>query len=93
LRREPYSASQLNAQLDDQARRFLANPRKGLDVRLNAVRASRIFAWFDEDFASFGGPLGFIRRYRPEIPAGSNFEPDLIYDWSVNGPPTVTAGS
>ncbi len=74
LRREPYSGLRLSAQLDDQVRRFLANPSKGLDIRLNAVRASRIFAWFEEDFASSGGPMGFIQRYRPDVRAGTKFE-------------------
>ncbi len=92
LRREPYTALRLSSQLDDQVRRFLADPRKGLDVRLGAVRASRIFAWFEEDFAKAGGPLPFIRRYRPDVPEGRQFQPDLVYDWSVNGPPTVRSG-
>ncbi len=92
LRREPYSALKLSAQLDDQARHFLADPGKGVSLRLKSVRASRIFDWFEEDFASAGGPLAFIRRYRPDLPPGLNFEPDLIYDWSVNGPPATRGG-
>lgn len=87
LRREPYTAVRLSGQLDDQVRRFLADPSKGLDIRLKTLRASRIFAWFEEDFAKSGGPVAFIRRYRPDLPEGRPFEPDLVYDWSVNGPP------
>lgn len=93
LRREAYSASRLNAQLDDQVRRFLANSRKGLDLRPGTVRASRIFDWFEEDFSISGGPLEFIRQYRPDIPVGSRFEADMVYDWAINGPPSAAPGS
>ena len=51
LRREPYLGSQLDAQLDDQSRRFLAQPDK---FRINRKRGrvflSSILKWYGEDF-------------------------------------------
>ena len=52
LRREPYMADRLDAQLDDQARRFLASPRKfRIDRAKHIVYLSSIFKWFAPDFS------------------------------------------
>lgn len=83
LRREPYTAARLDAQFDDQVGGFLANEAKGLRLEGRRVRVSRIFDWFEEDFAAGGGVDAFIRRYRP-LPDGVALEADLDYDWSVN---------
>ncbi len=83
LRREPYRADRLDDQLDDQVRRFLDNPGKGLRLTNGRLLLSRIFDWFEADFESAGGAIAFVRRYRPSIPAviGVAY---LDYDWSVN---------
>jgi hypothetical protein len=92
LRREPYDAARLDAQLDDQMRRFLASPEKGLriDEAARSVWLSRVFDWFEEDFAAAGGALAFASRFAPE-PARRWLaaHPDarlrwLPYDWSLN---------
>jgi hypothetical protein len=52
LRREPYRGEELDAQLDDQGRRFfsdLANLQ--IDREKNEVFASQILDWFVDDFA------------------------------------------
>ena len=90
LRREPFRAAELDAQLADASRRFLASPRKGLRVESDGVRISRIFRWFDEDFESGGGVLAFLRRYAPEgaraaLEAEADPEIDYFdYDWRLN---------
>lgn len=96
LRREPYSAASLDAQLDDSLRRFLADPRKGLSVDRSAgrVRLSRIFDWFAEDFQAGGGVLPFVTRYAPE-PDGEWLAENAAdaslgyfdYDWRLNDAP------
>jgi hypothetical protein len=78
LRNEPFIGSQLDEQLDDQARRFLSNPKMfRIEVSQGQVYLSPIFKWFGEDFVrTFGtdkellghGPaeravLAFISRY------------------------------
>ncbi|MBF0347028.1 MAG: DUF547 domain-containing protein [Magnetococcales bacterium] len=85
LRREPYVAAQLDQQLDDQARGFLANSAKGLRLEGGTVKVSRIFSWFADDFAKQGGVSGFLQHYRQNLPQTMNIEADLPYDWSVNG--------
>ncbi|MBF0623877.1 MAG: DUF547 domain-containing protein [Magnetococcales bacterium] len=82
LRAEPFTAARLEEQLEDQMRRFLANPAKGLRMENGQVRVSRIFDWFAEDF----GPLEpFLRRHRPDLPPGAPIAADLPYLWELNG--------
>ncbi len=78
LRREPYEGRRLDEQLDDQARRFLAEPTKfRIDRDANRVYLSPIFQWFAADFAAVSqasapppglarseqAVLGFLARY------------------------------
>ncbi len=84
LRKAAYRANRLERQLDDQTRLFLDNPGKGLALRHGALYLSRIFDWFEDDFAARDGVTAFIRRHHPALPAG---QPDIEYfdyDWSVN---------
>jgi len=51
LRNSPYTQDSLDAQLDDQTRRFLADPRKfRLDTKKQKIELSPIFKWFGENF-------------------------------------------
>ena len=84
LRTEPYTAENLNKQLNEQSRFFLSNPQKGLRIEGNKVRTSRIFEWFKEDFHTDGGVEVFIRQYS-ELPSEVNLKANLPYDWTVNG--------
>lgn len=57
LRNEPYSGERLDAQLDDQTRRFLATPSKfRVDRTRGTVGLSPIFDWYGDDF---------VEKYRP----------------------------
>lgn len=84
LRNTPYTASNLNAQLNEQVQRFLANADKGLRIDNDGMHISRIFDWFEKDFKSVGGVEAFIRRYRADLPE-LPIKADINYDWSVNG--------
>jgi hypothetical protein len=84
LRNEPYTAGQLNKQLDEQARNFLANPGKGLKIEKDSLRVSQIFDWFEKDFAASGDVNGFIKKYKPNAP-DLKIKANLPYDWGVNG--------
>ena len=68
LPREPLTAERLDAQLDAAMRQWLADPGKGLriDRAANTIHLSKIFDWFEEDFAKAGGVLAFVARYAPE---------------------------
>lgn len=69
LRREPFRAGEVDAQLDDAMRRFLADPRKGLAVDRAARRValSRIFDWFADDFGGEEAVVAFVTRFAPEV--------------------------
>ena len=84
LRKEPYTAAKLNDQLDDQARQFLNNKGKGLKIEKKAIRLSKIFDWFVEDFDVNGGVTAFIKRYRTDLPS-LKVKTNIPYDWAVNG--------
>jgi hypothetical protein len=61
LRSEAYVAAKLDAQLDEQSRRFLASPAGlRIDRGKKAVYFSSIFKWYGEDFvAGFSPASGF----------------------------------
>jgi hypothetical protein len=93
LRTEAFAGARVDAQLDDQARRFLAGPglrveRRGSEVTLHV---SKIFDWFEKDFEAWGGGvLTFLRRHAPPekahaIPSTGDVEIEHDdYDWSLN---------
>lgn len=85
LRPEPYYAATLDTQLDDQTRHFLDNPHKGLIRTDGVLRVSKIFDWFEEDFAAQYGDLrAFFAKYQ-DLPASASIKPGLPYNWSLNG--------
>lgn len=86
LRQEAYTAKRIDQQLDEQTRSFLHNPTKGLYLEGSVVHVSKVFDWFEEDFARVGGVEGFIRKYRPNLPLTLDVEADIPYDWSLNRP-------
>ena len=91
LRNEVYTADRLDVQLDDQFKRFLENPRKGLQVnhKNGRVLLSKIFDWFEEDFEPKGGVLPFLSRYVSErdqlvLKKGNGKISYLDYNWDLN---------
>lgn len=83
LRAEPYTAARLDAQLQEQVKRFLANPAKGLRLAGEEARVSKIFSWFEEDFGGAAGVLAFLGQQVPAA-AGVRKVDYLPYDWGVN---------
>lgn len=86
LRNEVYAPEELDAQLNDQTRKFLANPTKGLKAGSSGVTLSPIFKWFAEDFDGEKDVLAFIRKYDPTVSGGSSISDYFDYDWSLNKP-------
>jgi len=88
LRRQPFTAAQIDSELDESARRFLASPTKGMRLEPGAVRVSRILDWFEEDFEPSGGVPAFLRRHAPAALRPSLGEDLRIryldYDWTLN---------
>lgn len=68
LRSEAYRGDRLNEQLEDQARRFLAQANKGLRLDgSDTVLVSKIFDWYGADFATaLDSPASPAGRSRAE---------------------------
>jgi len=81
---KPYTAAQLNRQLNQQAKVFLNNSKKGLFTDEKKIHVSKIFDWFEKDFKAMGGVEAFIRKYRTDLPA-LEIDADIDYNWNVNG--------
>ncbi|NQZ95154.1 MAG: DUF547 domain-containing protein [Myxococcales bacterium] len=93
LLREPYSAATVDAQLDRATRDFLADPAKGsrIDRGRGKIVLSKIFDWFEEDFAGRGGVIAFITphlgpsdRAWLERRSGDIDIEHFDYDWGLN---------
>jgi hypothetical protein len=86
----PYDAAGLDAQLDEAARAFLANERRGARVTGDRVEVSNLLHAFHEDFEAVGGVVAFLRAYAPPSVAerleGVRLHDlgKLPYDWSLN---------
>jgi hypothetical protein len=93
LRREPFRAAELDRMLDAATQEWLADPRKGLrlEPESRTLWLSKVFDWFEPDFAAAGGVRRFAARYAPEA-ARRALEDEaaslriryLDYDWSLN---------
>lgn len=90
LRAQAYTAAQLDAQLDQAARGFLADAGKNR-LEGEAVWLSSIFKWYRGDFEGAAGSLpAFVARFAPRPMADALGKPGarigfLDYDWSLNG--------
>lgn len=80
LRSEAYTGPQLEAQLADQAQRFLDNPDKGA----GPDGISRLFIWFLIDFQAVAPVEEFIATYRTDGTEGVDLDQYLEYDWAPN---------
>ncbi len=92
LRGEAYRATDLENQLDDAARTFVADTSKNrFDAATRILSLSSIFKWFHEDFERGGRTIPeFVARYSDEATANALRKAEvevkfLDYDWSLNG--------
>jgi hypothetical protein len=90
LREEAYVGARLEAQLEEQARRFLSDRTRNR-MRAGRLEVSRIFDWFSEDFeprakyfARYAELLADDPKDRAAIAAGNVGLRFLDYDWSLN---------
>ena len=93
LRRQPFDAAKIDAQLDEAAARFVADRRKGaaFDRASRTLELSKIFDWFESDFEAGGGVLAFVGRHaEPELARFLERNVDRVrvehfeYDWRLN---------
>ncbi len=90
LCREAYVSERIDEQLDDNIRRWLADPSLNeFNPQEKTARISKIFQWYEDDFHQDGGLKGFLARYAPPGKQAFLKEPDLRieyqdYDWGLN---------
>lgn len=91
LRAEAYVGDRLDAQLDEQARRFLTNDAKNrVPADDDTVELSKIFSWFKGDFGGNDTALqAFLAPYfdgdvRAKLEQGTYDVDFTSYDWSLN---------
>jgi len=95
MRREAFRGAVVDAQLDDQARRFFAsNLRLGKKGDTLVMHVTKILDWFADDFEKWGGGrTAFIRRFvspatQQVIGAAKETDYDFDdYDWTLNDHP------
>lgn len=87
LHREPFSGRRdLDALLDRLARTFV---RRTTSVSADRVRVSKLFEWFESDFARRGGVRAFVASYLDPVPAAEARDEGRAlsyapYDWATN---------
>jgi Protein of unknown function, DUF547 len=91
LRREAYTAERMDEQLDDNTRRWLANPELNrFDAKSGEAQVSPIFQWYRDDFNTYPGNLdGFLKHYAPagfgQALGDRKLEIRFAkYDWGLN---------
>jgi hypothetical protein len=83
LREEAYVAARLDAQLEEQARRFLSDRTRNR-FRDGRLEVSRIFDWYKEDFEP---REAYFARYAASLGMPPGATPRFVfldYDWSLN---------
>ncbi len=87
IRPEAYTGAKVDAQLDDQARKFLTGPfgaRFGGSGDTVTMRVTKIMDWFGDDFEKGGGKVAFVRRYVTVPPSKEVTIEYDDYDWALN---------
>lgn len=93
LRNEAYAADRLDAQLTEQVKRFLQNPRTGLRLEGSTLWVSSVFKWYATDFVpgrmTAASLLAVLEPYldprmAQAIQDGQPALKFLGYDWSLN---------
>ena len=83
LRNEAYIATKLDAQLDDQARKFINYDAKN-DITTEKAYVSKIFTLFSGDFKQHGSVKDFINQYADvQIPEDVQLT-FQEYNWNLN---------
>jgi len=78
-----FTATSLDQQLDDAARRFINDPLRNHPSK-NPAQLSKIFSWFKGDFTKNDDLKSFVNKYAIKpISADAKIQ-YLDYDWSLN---------
>ncbi|MBK9722890.1 MAG: DUF547 domain-containing protein [Saprospiraceae bacterium] len=83
LRNEAYDPKKLDTQLDDQSKRFLADPIRN-NVNSKIAQLSMIFKWYKSDFNVVGGVREFVKKYGPSEISKKTKISYIDYNWALN---------
>jgi hypothetical protein len=89
LRAGAYTGAELDTQLEEQTRAFLADPAfNRLDAGEGKLHLSKIFQWYREDFEGEDRTLvDWLRPYLPGLEGREDGDPKIDfggYDWDLN---------
>lgn len=89
LRAGAFVADSLDAQLEEQTRAFLGDPERNRIDEDGTLRLSKIFDWYEDDFAGEAGSvaawvLPYLEKPRGTVPGDEPRVEHLDYDWSLN---------
>lgn len=91
LRNEAFVPARLDQQLDDSARKWLADPtRNRFDRTAARAELSEIFKWFEDDFTREGGLQAWIAKFAPAehaqwLSTASKLDVRYLdYSWKLN---------
>jgi hypothetical protein len=86
LPRQPFTAAQLDAELERESRAFFADTRNlRVDHSTRTVFLSAILSFFPEDFvpAAASNLIAYAKRYSP-VPLDESYRVEFIpYDWTI----------
>jgi len=83
LRNEAYTATQLNAQLEEAGRDFLNDKSKNR-ITTDRAELSQYFSWYKGDFTKSGSISDFINKYSSSKMNAKTKIGYLTYNWSLN---------
>jgi Protein of unknown function, DUF547 len=83
----PFRATTLSVQLDELTRNFLQKNPEAMQLRGDSASLSALFDWYAADFASDGGVISFINRYRIPLLNPKLKLTYLPYNWKLNESP------
>lgn len=83
LRNEAFEATQLETQLEDQAKQFINNSDKNI-ITSEGMKLSKIFDWFKSDFVKKETLISFLQKYT-EVELSESMEIEYLdYGWDLN---------
>ena len=83
LLNEAFTASNLEAQLTNVTKGFLADPERNI-ISENNIEISKIFQWFAKDFKNNGSLIDFLNQYSTVKISAKAKKTFKDYNWSLN---------
>ena len=83
LQNEAFTASNLETQLAEATREFLADSKRN-SISTDELRLSKIFKWFDKDFKQNGSLINFINQYTDVTISEKAKVRYMDYNWDLN---------